>query len=150
MAEIMTTQEMAKYLKMIPYSHSLLSIKGVGIVTTAVIIGEVGDFKSFQYAGQLIKLAGLNLYEISSGIHKGSRRITKRGRPLLRKALFFAALNAGKEGGILRSEYQKLSSGHKPKMKAVVAIMKKLLKIMFALVRDNTEYQTEYSIKKAA
>lgn len=143
-------KEMAKYLKLIPYSRFLLSIKGVCIVTAAVIIGEVADFKSFQHAEQLIKLAGLNLYEISSGIHKGSRRITKRGRPLLRKILYFAALNAGKKGGILHSEYQRYISGDKPKMKAVVAIMRKLLKIMFALVRDNTEYQTEYSIKKAA
>ena len=36
---------MGEYLKEIPYSHSLLSIKGAGLVTVATLVGEVGDFK---------------------------------------------------------------------------------------------------------
>ena len=142
--------EMETYVGMIPYRNSLLSIKGIGTVTAAAIIGEAGDLSAFRSAKALIKLAGLNLYEVSSGVHKGTRRITKRGRPLLRKLLFFAALNVVKKGALMHAYYQKRIQQGMPPMKALVAVMRKLLRIMYALVRDNTTYTAEYSILKAA
>jgi transposase len=69
--------EMETALERIPYSSKLLSIKGLGMVSVAGIIGEVGDFKKFQTRGEIMKLAGLGLYEISSGKWKGQRRISK-------------------------------------------------------------------------
>ena len=65
----------------------------MGMVTVAGLIGEVGNF-TFYTIAEIMKLAGLDLYEVSSGKHKGQRRISKRGRALMRKLLFFAALNA--------------------------------------------------------
>lgn len=56
------------------------------------LIGEVADFSQFKTIAELLKFAGLNLFEISSGEHQGQRRISKRGRPLIRKLLYFAAL----------------------------------------------------------
>lgn len=146
--EFINKQEviMEEYLKDIPYSRSLLSIKGIATVTVACIIGEVGDFGAFHSTKALLKLAGLNLYEVSSGKHKGIRRITKRGRALIRKMLYFAAMNAVKKGGILHEYYQQLINRGMLRMKALVVVMRKLLKIMFALVRN----KSEYSIKKAA
>ena len=70
------------YLEKIPYSHSILSINGIGNVTTAGLIGEVGDFRKFKTISEVLKLAGLDLYEISSGVHQGCRRISKSGRAL--------------------------------------------------------------------
>ena len=55
-------------LERIPYSSKLLSIKGLGVVSVASIIGEIGDFSKFQTRSEIMKLAGLDLYEISSGI----------------------------------------------------------------------------------
>ena len=43
-------------------------------------------------------LAGLDLFEVSSGKHKGERHISKRGRPLMRKLLFYAAINVVRKG----------------------------------------------------
>jgi len=79
--------EMAVTLERIPSSPRLLSIKGLGIVSVAGLIGEVGDFSKFRTQSEIMKLAGLDLYEISSGKRKGQRRISKRGRSLLRKIL---------------------------------------------------------------
>jgi transposase len=56
-AEIESEMEMA--LGRIPYSSKLLSIKGLGVVSVAGIIGEVGDFKKFQTRAEIMKLAGL-------------------------------------------------------------------------------------------
>ena len=138
-------KQMEDYLEEIPYSHSLLSIKGIGRVTAAGLIGEVGDFKKFNTISEIMKLAGLDLYEISSGKHQGQRRISKRGRSLMRKLLFFAAINAVKSNGIMHEPYQQMLARGMPKMKALVAISRKLLGLIFALARDNTVYVENYS-----
>lgn len=137
-------EEMSRHLKEIPYSRLLLSMKGIGRITAAGLIGEVGDFNSFDTQRELLKHAGFDLFEISSGKLRGSRRISKRGRPLLRKLLFFAALNTVRKGGIMHVHYQRhLGKGMK-RIKALVAIARKLLGIIFALVRTKHEYQEDY------
>ncbi len=137
--------EMSYYLKEIPYSQYILSIKGIGEITAAGIIGEVGDFSSFDTIPEIEKLAGLDLYEISSGRLRGKRRISKRGRPLMRKLLFFAAINVVRKGGILHGWYQESLKRGMQKIKALVAVSRKLLRIIFALVRNHSEYVVGYS-----
>ena len=139
--------QLDEYLQQIPYSGSILSIKGIGVVTAAGLIGEVADFNKFDTISEIMKLAGLDLYEISSGKHRGQRRISKRGRPLMRKLLFFAAINAVKSNGIMHQNYQRRLQRGMLKMKALVAISRKLLGLIFAIVRDNTTYIEDYNEK---
>ena len=141
-AEVET--EMNLQLTHIPYSRFLRSLRGLGTVTLAGLIGEVGDFNHFKTEGELLKYAGLNLFEISSGEHKGRRRISKRGRPLLRKLLFLATLNMVRAGGIMHACYQRYVDGGMIKLKALVAICRKLLGLMLALVRKQCEYIANY------
>jgi transposase len=141
-------KEMSSYLEQIPYSHSLLSVKGIGEVTVAGLIGEVGDFRQFHALREMLKLAGLNLFEISSGKHQGNRHISKRGRPLLRKLLYFAALNTVRKGGVMHACYQRHLESGMPGIKALVAIARKLLGILFALVRDHSRYDERYPFKE--
>lgn len=72
----------------IPYTEKLLSIKGVGLITVAGFLSEVGDIRRFDLPKQIQKLAGLELKENSSGKHRGRTSISKRGRKRLRKILF--------------------------------------------------------------
>jgi transposase len=95
-----------------------------------------------------MKLAGLDLYEVSSGRHKGQRHISKRGRSLMRKLLFFAAINGVKSNGIMHEPYQQMLQRGMPKVKALIAISRKLLRVAFALARDNTVYVNDYSKKQ--
>jgi transposase len=147
-------KQMAKHLDQIPYSHSILSIKGVGLITVAGLIGEVGDFKKFHTISEMMKLAGLDLFEVSSGKHRGKCRISKRGRSLMRKLLYFAAINVVKSHGIMHEQYQEMLNRGMVKMKALVAISRKLLGLIFALARDNTvyveDYDTIHNLKLAA
>jgi transposase len=138
-------KQMRLYLQQISYSQNILSIKGLGEVTVAGLIGEVADFKKFDTISEIMKLAGLDLYEISSGKHRGQRRISKRGRPLMRKLLLFAAINSVKSKGIMHEKYQQMLDRGMLKMKALVAISRKLLGLIFAIVRDNTKYLENYS-----
>ncbi len=117
-------------------------------MTAAGLIGEVGDFRQFSTISEMMKLAGMDLFEISSGIHRGRRRISKRGRPLLRKLLFFAALNTVRKGGVMHACYQRYLHRGMPKVKALVAIARKLLRIIFALVRDHRQYQIPLTLQE--
>ena len=148
--------EMEMALERIPYSSKLLSIKGLGVVSVAGIIGEIGDFKKFQTRGEIMKLAGLDLYEISSGKMKGRRRISKRGRSLIRKILYYVAIQTIRKNGIMHDYYKRLTDRGMKRMKALVAVSRKLLGIIYAIVRDNSEYLFNFEsvkrqvIKKAA
>lgn len=137
-------KQISKYLKQIPYSQSILSVKGIGEVTVAGLIGEVGDFRQFKTISEIMKLAGLDLYEISSGKHRGQRHISKRGRSHLRKLLFFVAINTIRTNGIMHENYLGMINRGMPKVKAVVAISRKLLRTIFALARNHSTYMEDY------
>jgi len=140
--------EMIRYLEQIPYSHLILSLKGIGPVTAAGLIGEVGDFTKFRTIAEVLKLAGLDLYEVSSGKHRGKLRISKRGRPLMRKLLYLAALSAVRKGGVMHEWYQRALGRGMIKTKALVAVSRKLLGIIYALVRDHSVYVENYMKQK--
>ena len=133
-------REMEITLQRIPYSRKLLSIKGLGIVTVAGLIGEIGDFTKFTTQSEIAKLAGLDLYEVSSGKKRGQRRISKRGRSLLRKILYYAAMQTIRKNGIMHDYYQRLIGRGMKSMMALVAVSRKLLRIIFAIVRDDAEF----------
>lgn len=145
-------QQIENILESIPQGKLLLSVKGLGKISAAAILSEVVDFNSFRTIREINKYTGYNLYEVSSGKHFGKRRIAKRGRALLRKTLYFACLNMIKEGGIFHEQYQRHIEKGMPKMKALVAISRKLLRIIFAMFRDNREFEIQKieTIKRAA
>jgi transposase len=136
--------EMGTTLERIPCSVRLLSIKGLGTVSVAGLIGEVGDFSKFSTQSEIMKLAGLDLYEISSGKRKGQRRISKRGRSLLRKILFYAAIQMIRKNGIMSEYYARLIGRGMERMRALIAVSRKLLRIIHAILRDNRDYVEQY------
>ncbi len=146
--------EIRKTLAEVPESKNILSIPGIGELTAAAIIGEMGDFSCFCTNDEVLKFAGLNLFEISSGLHKGQVHITKVGRALLRKTLYFASLNIVRKNGIMHDYYQRKIDKGMPKTKALIAVARKLLRTIFALARDNSMYNANYNemkyMKKAA
>jgi len=137
--------QMAICLTAIPYNHCILSIKGIGVVTAAGLIGEVGDFRQYGTVREITKLAGFDLYEVSSGRHKGQRRISKRGRSAMRRLLYYAALNTVKSDGIMYEVYHRMLSRGMPSTKALVAVARKLLALIYALARDNTVFIEQYT-----
>ena len=143
-------KHMMRYLKQIPYSGSIVSIRGIGIVTVAGLIGEVGDFREYRTSGEVTKLAGFDLFEVSSGKHKGQHHISKRGRSTMRRLLYFAAVNAVKTNGIMHDRYKKMVEKGKPRTKALIAIARKLLKLIYAIARDNVNYVEDVEQKNQA
>lgn len=87
-------RKLKQYLDKIQYLKHLLSIPGVGTVTAAGFLGEIGDISKYKNSKEIIKLAGLNLVEISSGQKKGKKKISKRGSSILRHLLYQCAVVA--------------------------------------------------------
>jgi transposase len=128
------------YLDKIDCSSYLLSIPGVGIVTAASFLGEIGNISKYRSSKKIIKLAGLNLIEISSGIKKGVKKISKRGNSNLRFALYQCALVAIAKNAQIK-KYFEYQTKTKNKMKTVIAVQCKLARIMFALCKYKRYYE---------
>jgi hypothetical protein len=97
-----TIAEMERLCQQIPESEKLLAIKGIGLITVAGFLAEVGDLRRFESPRQIQKLAGLSLREHSSGKHKGQTTISKRGRSKLRAVLFNAVIPLIATNGLIQ------------------------------------------------
>jgi len=123
----------------------LVSIEGVGLMTAAAIIGVLGDLREYKNYRQVLKKAGLNVYSKSSGKHEGKIHITHFGKGILRKMVFMGSLgHASRSCAYFYEKYWKMVERGVPKMKALVAIMRKILKMAFALVRDNRMFDKKW------
>ena len=110
--------------------------KEIGPVTLAVVIAYVGSPSQYPSAAAFEKACGLNLREHSSGIHKGKLRITKRGPGIVRRYLHLAALRLIQRDPIVRLWYQRRGGyAGESRMKAVVAVVRKLVKALIHLAR---------------
>ena len=140
----MTEQELERQLKETGFYESLISIQGIGIVSAATFVGEVGDINRFDSYEQIRRYAGLNLVENSSGNHKGKTTISKRGRSLLRSILYrmaFTMVNKNKE---IKELYKYLTTRKENQLKkkqAIIAVIGKILQIIYAVVTKNEEYK---------
>lgn len=140
----MTEEELEKQLKETGFYENLISIQGIGIVSAATLIGEIGDINRFDSYEQIRRYAGLNLVENSSGTHKGKTTISKRGRSLLRSILYrmaFTMVNKNKE---IKELYRYLTTRKENRLKkkqAIIAVIGKILQIIYALVTKNEEYK---------
>ncbi len=123
----------------VPYAKHLLTMPGFGEVTVATLLGEFGDLREYRVAKQLIKMAGLDLVEDSSGERQGHHHISRRGRRYARQILYMAALTAGRHGLSARRN-RLVEEGKKPAKKAAVANACALLRIAHALARDGVDF----------
>lgn len=138
--------EIESLCKKIPESGQMLAIKGIGIITVAGFLSEVGDVRRFESPRQIQKLAGLSLRENSSGKHRGQTTISKRGRSKLRAVLFNAAIPLIAKNAEFRSlhEYYTTRENNPLKKKqSVIAISCKLIRIFYAILANGVIYDPE-------
>ena len=139
-----TEQELERQLKETGYYESLISIQGIGIVSAATFVGEVGDINRFDSYEQIRRYAGLNLVENSSGNHKGKTTISKRGRSLLRSILYRMAFTMVSKNKEIKELYKYLTTRKENQLKkkqAIIAVIGKIIQIIYAVVTKNEEYK---------
>ena len=137
-------QELEKQLKETGFYENLISIQGIGIVSAAMFVGEVGDINRFDSYEQIRRYAGLNLVENSSGNHKGKTTISKRGRSLLRSILYRMAFTMVNKNEEIKELYKYLTTRKDNQLKkkqAIIATIGKILQIIYAVVTKNEEYK---------
>lgn len=132
--EIMNQVELL--LKQIPGTQEMLTIPGVGITTLAGFLAETGDLSRYSHGQQIIRLAGLNLRENSSGKKKGRTTISKRGRSRLRALLFRAVLPMAAKNPEFKAMHQYYTQRRinpLKKKQSIVALCGKLIRILHTL-----------------
>lgn len=119
----------------------ITTITGIGYVLGAAIFSEIGDISRFEKASQLVAYAGLDVAVKQSGEFVGTQtKISKRGSPYLRRAIWLAAIVAAFKDPALSNYYQTLRNRGKAHGTATGAVARKLTNIIFAVLRDNKAY----------
>ena len=127
----------------IPHMGNILEISGIGENTLSGILAEMGDISRFDDAKEIQKLGGLGLVACSSGKHKGETKISHRGRKRLRYWLFQAAKSVvahAEEFKELHIYYTTRTDNPLKKMQSLIVIACKLLRIIFAILKNGTVY----------
>ena len=134
----------------VPNAEKLLNIKGVGILTVASFLGEVGDIRRFESPKQIQKLAGLAITENSSGKYKGRSCISRRGRKQLRYTLFQAVMSMIMHLPEFKKLHRYYTTREKNALKgkqSKVALCCKLIRIFYALLKKGVEYDGQKLMK---
>ena len=112
--------------------------KVIGKATAAVVVSSAGDPLKYGAPKQYLKSIGLNLKEKSSGKYNGRHSITKRGSSRARQWIYFAVLRLIQKDEVIKAWYQKkVARDGGVKMKALIAIMRKLVLSMWHIARGH-------------
>jgi transposase len=122
----------------------LLTIPGVGFVTAATALGELGDLRRFGSSRQIGAHAGVTASHNDSGKSTPPARMSKKGNARLRRALYMASLSASKFNPHMREAYQRLERRGKAKKVALGAVMRKLIVLMRAIVVSGRPYDRKW------
>jgi len=115
------------------------SVPGIGPVACMQLIAQMPELGQLG-PKQVAALAGLAPLNVDSGTYRGKRTIGG-GRKRVRDALYMAALNAVRRDASFKSFYQRLRNAGKPAKLALVAVARKLLTTLNAMLRDRKTYR---------
>ncbi len=134
---------MAEQLEETGLAEYLTSIPGVGVVSAAAFLSEVGNPDDYENYKQVQKKAGLNLKENSSGQHKGKTTISKRGRPSLRQLMYQIALVSVARNPEMKAFYRYMTTRQENPLagkQALIAVAVKMIKVMLAVCKKREYY----------
>lgn len=132
--------EMAKLLAESEYSV-ITTISGVGPTLGSIIVSEIGDIERFETSSKLVAYAGLDASVKQSGEFNSSHnKISKRGSPYLRRALWMAAFMSLQCDPALYDYYSRLRARGKSHRLATTAVARKLCIIVWAIMKSKKPY----------
>lgn len=131
----------AAHVSECPTARALLTVPQVSVVCAATLVAEIGDPGYYEHYRQILKLAGMSLYEKSSALHTGRKRMTKRGRPALRRQLFLLAGRWCQPRGLYREDYLAMLARGKSRTSAVCALSRRLVPMLFQLMRAGEPFE---------
>lgn len=126
--------------------RNIETIKGVGFITIIKVLAEVNGFLLFKNVRQLVSYAGLDIVKKESGNYKGKTKISKKGNARLRSALYMPAVTAATHNSSLKEFYDRINANREAKKHGIVAVMRKLLILIYTLWKKEESYQIAYSV----
>jgi transposase len=125
--------------------------KGIGPVTISTLIAEYREFVEFHDAKQAVAYAGLDvsLYDSGSSV-RGKPRISKQGNSQVRRILYLAAEQAAHRNPALMPLYKRLVAKGLTKKAAIVACARKILELLFMLMKGKKKFDLEVYQKALA
>jgi transposase len=121
-------------------SKKITKIKGIGLMTFAVLVAETNGFELFKSVSQLTSYAGYDVMENQSGNSNGKSRMSKKGNSHIRRILHLPAFTAVKHEPDFKAFYDRVYANTNIKMKAYVAVQRRLLSLIYTLWKKNVEY----------
>ena len=137
-------KELKKQAKENELEKIFRSVPGVALITARTLANELGDMSQFKNAKCLYSYAGLTPCENSSGETRKLGHISRQGNPRIRRVLTECAWVAINQDPSLARDFKNIAS-RAGKKKAIVAIARKLLGKIRAVIRDNQMYKINYS-----
>ena len=124
------------------FDTQLTTITGIGPTLAAVILSEIGgDIRRFSSPAKLAAYAGVDPTVRQSGDFSGTRmKMSKRGSPYLRRAIWLASTVAAFKDPAIHALYERKRAEGKDHMTVIGHICRKMISIIFAVLRDNTPY----------
>lgn len=122
------------------------TVKGLGFITIIKVLTETNGFLLFKSIRQLVSYAGLDVIEKESGKYKGKTKISKKGNARIRSALYMPAMTAARSNNTLKVFYNRINEGRTIKKQGLVAVMRKLLILIYTLWKKNEEYIENYQM----
>ena len=124
------------------FDTQLTTITGIGSTLAAVILSEIGgDIRRFSSPAKLAAYAGVDPTVKQSGDFSGTRiKMSKRGSPYLRRAIWLASTVAAFKDPVIHALYERKRAEGKDHMTVIGHVCRKMISIIFAVLRDNTPY----------
>lgn len=125
--------------------NTITTIPGVGKLTAVIVLAETNGFELIKNKKQLVSYSGLDVKLKDSGTSvKGRPRISKKGNRHLRKAMYMPALSAMKHNEQHKVLFVRLVSKHGIKMKAAVAVQRKILELIYSIFKSDKPFDGNY------
>lgn len=145
-------EKITKQMQQIAETHyakmltSLESIPGIGKQTAMMLIVLSGGFSKFDDCRKLSSYIGIcpRIFESGTSV-QGKSRICKMGMSRIRAMLYICSWSASRCNKACRELYERLLAKGKAKKLALIAVANKLLKQAFAIAKQQTKYQENYS-----
>ncbi len=135
-------KELDKFLKKLMKEYEIIfSIPGISVTLGAAIIGEIGDINRFGTPQQLQAFAGMDPTVHQSGNFQGTQgKMSKRGSPFLRRAVYLAANAARRIDSVFKEHYGKMIARGKHPNQALGAVATKILRVIHAVLKSRKPY----------
>jgi len=129
------------------FDYKLTSMPGIGITVASKLIAEIGDIRRFSNADKLARFAGVAPVKFSSA-GKGKEQSSRQGNRQLHGLFYFLAVtmvsvpkNGTPNHPVFHSNYMRKISEGKTKSQALVCIMRRLVNIVYGMMKNKTEYR---------